>query len=146
MMPQSVSKIEGSLSEFSTQRALKKLAVITKEPHYVGTQNHEVVADYLVKELENLGLETSIQEGYTLTDWGNLVKSKNILARIKGTANSKALLLLSHYDSAPHSKSLGASDDGSGIVTILEGLRTYLHNNSQPKNDIIILFYSIVSS
>ena len=140
MMPQSVSKVEGSLSEFSTQRALKKLAVITKEPHYVGTQNHEVVADYLVKELENLGLETSIQEGYTLTDWGNLVKSKNILARIKGTANSKALLLLSHYDSAPHSKSLGASDDGSGIVTILEGLRTYLHNNSQPKNDIIILF------
>lgn len=140
MMPQSVSKVEGSLSEFSTQRALKKLAVITKEPHYVGTQNHEVVADFLVKELENLGLETSIQEGYTLTDWGNLVKSKNILARIKGTANSKALLLLSHYDSAPHSKSLGASDDGSGIVTILEGLRTYLHNNSQPKNDIIILF------
>jgi hypothetical protein len=140
MMPQSVSKVEGSLSEFSTQRALKKLEVITKEPHYVGSENHEVVADFLVKELENLGLETSIQEGFTLTDWGNLVKSKNILARIKGTSNSKALLLLSHYDSAPHSKSLGASDDGSGIVTILEGLRTYLHNNSQPKNDIIVLF------
>ena len=140
MMPQSVSKVEGSLSEFSTQRALKKLAVITKQPHYVGSENHEVVAEFLVKELQNLGLETSLQEGYTLTDWGNLVKSKNILARIKGTANSKALLLLSHYDSAPHSKSLGASDDGSGIVTILEGLRTYLHNNSQPKNDIIILF------
>ena len=140
MMPQRVSKVEGSLSEFSTQRALKKLAVITKKPHYVGSENHEVVAEFLVKELQNLGLETSLQEGYTLTDWGNLVKSKNILARIKGTANSKALLLLSHYDSAPHSKSLGASDDGSGIVTILEGLRTYLHNNSQPKNDIIILF------
>ncbi len=140
MMPQSVSKVEGSLSEFSTQRALKKLAVITKEPHYVGSENHKEVADFLVKELQNLGLETSLQEGYTLTDWGNLVKSKNILARIKGTANSKALLLLSHYDSAPHSKSLGASDDGSGIVTILEGVRTYLHNNSQPKNDIIILF------
>lgn len=140
MMPQSVSKVEGSLSEFSTQRALEKLAVITKKPHYVGSVNHEIVADYLIKELENLGLETTIQEGYTLTDWGNLVKSKNILARIKGSANSKALLLLSHYDSAPHSKSLGASDDGSGIVTILEGLRTYLHNNSKPKNDIIILF------
>lgn len=140
MMPQSVSKVEGSLSEFSTQRALKKLEVITKEPHYVGSENHAVVADFLVTELENLGLEPTIQEGYTMTDWGNLVKSKNILARIKGTSNSKALLLLSHYDSAPHSKSLGASDDGSGIVTILEGLRTYLHNHSKPKNDIIILF------
>lgn len=140
MMPQSVSKVEGSLSEFSTQRALGKLAEITKKPHYVGSENHAVVANYLVKELENLGLEPSIQEGYTLTDWGNLVKSKNILARIKGTSNSKALLLLSHYDSAPHSKSLGASDDGSGIVTILEGVRAFLHTNSQPKNDIIILF------
>ncbi|MDD3003658.1 M28 family peptidase [Flavobacterium sp.] len=140
MMPQNVAKTEGSLSEFSTQRAFKKLEIITKKPHYVGSEYHSVVADYLIKELHNLGLETTLQEGYTLTDWGNLVKSKNILARIKGTANSKALLLLSHYDSAPHSKSLGASDDGSGIVTILEGLRTYLHNNSQPKNDIIILF------
>jgi hypothetical protein len=140
MMPQSVSKVETSLSEFSTQRALKKLALITQEPHYVGSENHAIVADFLVNELKNLGLETSFQEGYTLTDWGNLVKSKNILARIKGTSNSKALLLLSHYDSAPHSKSLGASDDGSGIVTILEGLRTYLYNNSRPKNDIIIMF------
>ena len=140
MMPQSVSKVEGSLSEFSTQRALGKLAIIAKEPHYVGSENHKVVADFLIKELENLGLEPAIQEGYTLTDWGNLVKSKNILARIKGTANSKALLLLSHYDSAPHSKSVGASDDGSGIVTILEGLRTYLHTNPKPKNDIVILF------
>ncbi|RZL34209.1 MAG: M20/M25/M40 family metallo-hydrolase, partial [Pedobacter sp.] len=140
MMPQSVSSTEGSLSDFSTQRAYKKLNVITQKPHYVGSEYHGVVADFLIKELQDLGLETSVQEGYSLTDWGNLVKSKNILARIKGKANTKALLLLSHYDSAPHTKSLGASDDGSGIVTILEGLRTYLHNNSDPKNDIIILF------
>lgn len=140
MMPQSVSSTEGSLSDFSTQRAYKKLNVITQKPHYVGSEYHGVVADFLIKELQDLGLETSVQEGYSLTDWGNLVKSKNILARIKGKANTKALLLLSHYDSAPHTKSLGASDDGSGIVTILEGIRTYLHNNSEPKNDIIILF------
>lgn len=140
MMPQSVSSTEGSLSDFSTQRAYKKLNVITQKPHYVGSEYHGVVADFLIKELQDLGLETSVQEGYSLTDWGNLVKSKNILARIKGKANTKALLLLSHYDSAPHTKSLGASDDGSGIVTILEGIRTYLHNNSEPKNDIILLF------
>lgn len=140
MMPQSVSQVEGSLSEFSTQRALNKLAIISQKPHYVGSKNHPEVANYLMEELRNLGLDPNFQEGYTLTDWGNLVKSKNIVARIKGTNNSKALLLLSHYDSAPHSKSLGASDDGSGIVTILEGLRTLLHNNVQPKNDIIVLF------
>jgi len=140
MMPQTVEETAGSLSEFSTQRALKKLADITNEPHYTGSENHKVVAEYLQKELQELGLETTIQEGYSFSEWGNLVKAKNILARIKGSDNSKALMLLSHYDSAPHSKSLGASDDGSGIVTILEGLRTFLHNKTPHKNDIVILF------
>src|SRR5690606_24910060 len=51
----------------------------------------------------------------------------------------KALLLLAHYDSNPHS-SLGASDDGSGVATILEGVRAFLSQGKVPKNDIIILF------
>jgi arginine utilization protein RocB len=72
------------------------------------------VANYLIKELNKLGLETTVQQGYTLSDWGNLVQSKNILARIKGTNTEKALLLLSHYDT-PHSYSKGASDAGSGV-------------------------------
>jgi hypothetical protein len=65
-------------------------------------------------------------------------KPKNILGRIKGTSDGKALLLLSHYDSSPHS-SLGASDAGSGVVTIIEGIRAFLATNKTPKNDIIIL-------
>jgi hypothetical protein len=48
--------------------------------------------------------------------------------------------LLSHYDSAPHSFSYGASDDASGVATILESIRAFLHNKTVPKNDIIILF------
>ncbi|HLF52511.1 M28 family peptidase [Flavobacterium sp.] len=140
MMPQWVSKEEGPLSEFSTKRTLEQVAMISKEPHYIGSENHKVVADYLEKELRKLGLETQSQEGTTLSDWGNLVKSKNILARIKGSNNSKALLLLSHYDSAPHSYSHGASDNAVGVATILEGIRTFLHNKTPHKNDIIILF------
>ena len=140
MMPQWVSKEEGSLSEFSTQRALGKVKIISENPHYIGSENHKIVGDYLVKELQSLGLEVQIQEGTTLSDWGNLTKSKNILARIKGSNSSKALLLLSHYDSAPHSYSHGASDDASGIATILEGLRTFLYTKTPHKNDIIILF------
>ena len=140
MMPQWTSEEEGLLEEFSSQRAYKQVRAISQQPHYVGSKNHEEVANYLVGELEKLGLETSIQEGFTLSDWGNLVKSKNLLARIKGTDSSKALLLLSHYDSAPHSYSLGASDAGSGVATILESVRTFLYNKTAHKNDIIILF------
>jgi hypothetical protein len=140
MMPQWTSDEEEPLTEFSTQRAFKQVRAISHQPHYVGSKNHEEVAQYLLKELQELGLETSIQEGFTLSDWGNLVQSKNLLARIKGTDSSKALLLLSHYDSAPHSYSLGASDAGSGVATILESVRTFLYNKTAHKNDIIILF------
>ncbi|MDI6048259.1 M28 family peptidase [Flavobacterium sp. XS2P24] len=140
MMPHWTSDEEGSLSEFSTKRALNQVEAISKQPHYVGSKEHEMVANYLVKELNKLGLETSVQEGYTLSDWGNLVQSKNILARIKGTSSSKALLLLSHYDSAPHSYSKGASDAGSGVATILESVRAFLYSKTPHKNDIIILF------
>ena len=140
MMPQYDGSEELTITEFSTNRALEKVKAMTKQPHYVGSSNHEAVAKYLQNELQLMGLKPEIQEGFTLSDGGTLVKSKNILAKIKGTANSKALLLLSHYDSAPHSKSLGASDDASGIAVILESVRAYQANKQQPKNDIILLF------
>ncbi|MBC7606829.1 MAG: M28 family peptidase [Burkholderiales bacterium] len=139
MMPKWISD-HNSLSEFSTQRATQHIKMIAEKPHFVGSKNHEVVADYIKEELQKLGLETQMQEGITLSDWGNLVKSKNIMARIKGSDNGKALLLLSHYDSAPHSSSLGASDDASGVATILEGVRAFLHAKTAHKNDIVILF------
>ena len=138
-MPQWVSTPE-SRDDFSTERALKHIQKIAAQPHYVGSKNHEIVANYLVSELKKLGLHPEIQEGTTFSGKGNLVKSKNILARISGSNPSKALLLLTHYDSAPHSYSRGASDAGSGVGTLLEGVRAYLHAKKTPKNDIIILF------
>lgn len=128
------------LNEFSTNRALAHVKKITQKPHYIGSEGHQEVVTYLFDELKQLGLSPQIQEGFTLSDGGILVNSKNVLARIKGTETGKALLLLSHYDSAPHSKSLGASDDASGAAAILESVRTHLHNKQQAKNDIIILF------
>ncbi len=140
MMPQGSTDDEVPLSEFSTKRALEQVKNISKKPHFVGSENHDVVANYLVKELQNLGLETSIQEGFAFSDWGTLTKCKNILARIKGSNSEKALLLLSHYDSAPHSFSHGASDAGSGVATILECVRAFVYNKTAHKNDIIIMF------
>ena len=138
LIPHSISELDTPDSQFSTERALLHVKEISQKPHFVGTKNHEIVRNYIVTELESLGLETQIQEGNAFTDWGAFVKAKNILARIKGSNSSKALLLISHYDSNPHS-SLGASDAGSGVATILEGLRAYLSENKTPKNDILIL-------
>lgn len=68
-MPQWVSNNE-ALSDFSSQRALEQIKIISEKPHYVGSENHDSVANYLEKELKNLGLETLIQEGNSITDWG----------------------------------------------------------------------------
>lgn len=127
--------------EFDTQKALTHVKVLAKQPHYVGSPAHEQVAQYLTTELQKLGLQPQYQAGVTLSDWGNLVPSKNILARIPGKdPSAKALLLLAHYDSAPHSYSHGASDDASGVATILEGIRAFLATKTPHTNDLIILF------
>ena len=140
LMPRGYDKTEAPLSEFSTQRALQTVKKMSVQPHFVGSKNHEVVGRFLEQELKNLGLDPTVQEGFVMTEKGTLVYSKNIIARIKGTTKSKALLLLSHYDSAPHSFSKGASDDASGVATILESIRAFQHNKTAHKNDIIIVF------
>ena len=137
-MPQKIEPIDAPKTEFSTERALKHLKIISKKPHYVGAPAHPEVRNYIIDELQKLGLQTGIHQGVNSNKRGNLCKVTNILARIKGTSNGKALLLLTHYDSSQHS-SLGASDAGSGVVTILEGIRAYLARNKTPENDIIIL-------
>ncbi|ETN93744.1 M28 family peptidase [Zhouia amylolytica] len=138
LMPQSISKSTTPDDQFSTERALSHVLQISKEPHFVGAANHKVVRDYIVTELQKLGLKVELQEGYTGGDWGNLSKATNIISKIEGTGNGRSLVLMTHYDSNPHS-SLGASDAGSGVAAILEGVRAYLATDKKPLNDIIIL-------
>lgn len=138
LMPTYKADASAVKTSFSTDRALNHVKRMSQKPHAVGFKGHSEVRDYIITELEKLGLETSLQEGYTAGDWGNLSKAVNILARIKGSEPGKALLLLSHYDSSTHS-SYGASDAASGVATILEGIRAFLASNKTPKNDIIIL-------
>ncbi len=134
------SSVEDNLpaTQWSTARALQHVKAMSVKPHHVGSAAHDDVRDYVVSQLEEMGLQVATQKGYTMDPWGNLAHPENILARMKGSqANNKALLLLSHYDSDPHS-SKGASDAASGVATILEGVRTFLAQNKQPLNDIII--------
>ncbi len=138
LMPSADNNTNKQLTQFSSERSLVHLKQITKKPHFTGSQEHAVVRDYIVLELEKLGLQVHIQEQMAVNKkWRAAANTKNILAKIKGSEKGKALLLLSHYDSSPHS-SLGASDAGSGVVTILEGIRAFLATKKQPKNDIII--------
>ena len=138
LMPSEKSKEVTEKTEFSTEKALDHLKEITKKPHFTGSPEHETVRNYIVSQLEELGLQVEVQEQIAINKkWRAAANTKNILAKIEGSEKGKALLLLSHYDSNPHS-SFGASDAGSGVVVILEGIRAFLAKNQQPKNDVII--------
>jgi hypothetical protein len=126
-------------TEFSINNALVHLKEISKTTHYTGSESHIDVQNYIVKELEKLGLKPEIQHQVAINNkWRAATNNANIIATIKGSETGKSLVLLSHYDSNPHS-SLGASDAGSGVVTILESVRAFLAKNKTPKNDIHIV-------
>ncbi|MEP6261552.1 MAG: M28 family peptidase [Gillisia sp.] len=140
-MPRNVENENVPETEFSTIRAFDHVSKMAKSPHFIGSAAHGVVRNYIVNELQKMGLEVQTQEGYSLDNSGVIALSKNVLARIPGTGDvsGKDLLLMSHYDSAGHS-SLGASDAASGVGVILEGIRAMLATGEPHANDIILLF------
>ena len=129
-----------TFNNFSIERALEHVKKMSLNPHFTGSPEHKNVRNYLINELEKLGLEVEIQEQFAINKkWRAATKVKNIIAKIPGTERGKSLVLLSHYDSNPHS-SLGASDAASGVAIILEGITSFLKTKKQSKNDIIICF------
>jgi hypothetical protein len=122
-------------TQFSSSRAMKYIRVIASEPHFVGSPAHARVQTYLLNELRSLGLEPFIQKT-TIVNRMSVAVVHNIIAEVKGTSNSKAVLLASHYDSVPLAS--GAGDDGYAIAAILETLRA-LKTQQPLKNDLIIL-------
>lgn len=126
--PPRPASVNAPLAEFSSERALKHLTVIAQKPHPVGSSEHAAVANYIRNELTALGLSPEVQQTPAVT---------NILVRLKGTSDEKAVLLVGHYDSVPAGP--GAGDDGSAVVAILETLRAL--KSSQPlRNDVVALF------
>ena len=138
-IPSKVSNEINSNTEFSIKNAQTHLKIISKEPHYTGSKGHLIVQNYIVNELNKMGLSPKVENQVAINKWRSSTNTANITASIKGYETGKSLVLLSHYDSRHHS-SLGASDAGSGVVTILEGVRAFLAKNKKPKNDIHIVF------
>lgn len=140
LSPQYNTDFNAQKEEFSTDRAFKHVEKIASKPHYVGTKQHSYTRNYIVDQLEALDLKVHTQQGYSLNKYGDFSIPQNIIAKIDGeNADAKSLLLLSHYDSSPHS-SYGASDAASGVAAIIEAVRAYLSSNNKPQHDIIICF------
>ena len=127
-------------AEFSSARAMATLVEIARAPHPTGSPEHARVREYLVDRLTLMGLEPEVQTATSLIQDGSIVRSatvRNVVARIAGTASTGAVLVTAHYDS--RELALGAADDGSGIVSILEALRA-IQASGPLQNDLIVLF------
>ncbi|MES2730108.1 MAG: M20/M25/M40 family metallo-hydrolase, partial [Bacteroidota bacterium] len=125
---------------FSAQRAYDHVRRVAQTPHSIGTPAHAKVRDYIMDECSRLKLQTGIQHTTATRTLGGRIMAgniHNIIASIKGRVGEKAIVLMAHYDSQPHTP--GAGDDGAGVAALLETAR--LLKESKPlKNDVILLF------
>ncbi|HEU4509392.1 MAG TPA: M28 family peptidase [Pyrinomonadaceae bacterium] len=127
-------------TEFSSARAGEYLKAIAAKPRPIGSPAHAAVRDYIFAELVEMGLQPQVQKTTAVNpNWEFSYRAAtvhNIIAKLQGTANSRAVLLVAHYDAAP--TSLGASDNGAAVVSLLETLRA-LKASAPLQNDVIFL-------
>jgi hypothetical protein len=126
---------------FSSGRAMKHVRAIAQRPHPVGTLDHSRVRDYITSEITALGVVPEVQNKVSVSSSRGFpllgASVENVFAELKGTDAGKIVLLVAHYDSVPTGP--GASDDGSGVATLLETMRA-LKAGPQLKNDVAFLF------
>lgn len=129
---------QSPLATFSAQRAVKHLASISRAPHPIHSQEHNAVRDYIMRTLQGLGFTPQIQKfADSNASDPNAGMLENIMCRLPGSAQGKALLLVAHYDSVRAGP--GASDDGVAVAAFLENARI-LKSLPQLKRDVIFLF------
>ncbi len=138
--PPATTPADASATDFSSARALGHLRQVAQSPHPIGSAQHVEVRNYLFKELAAAGVNPEVQTttvaGASASSPFRAAMVSNILAKMRGTESSGAVLLVAHYDTVPDAP--GASDDGSGVTTILETARA-LKAGAPLKNDVIFL-------
>ncbi|MDY6984260.1 MAG: M28 family peptidase, partial [Pseudomonadota bacterium] len=115
---------------------------ITAAPRPIGSIAHAAVREYIVAEVARLGLTADVQQSTLGTfrvdpRWATPEDElHNIAVRVPGSGSGSALVLASHYDSAP--ESFGAGDDGAAVASMLHLLAEAANANFA--NDLIFLF------
>jgi len=107
------------------------------KPRPTGSAGDAAFVARLETELRAVGLEPERQEVFETSPCGTCGRVVNVLARIPGTRDGGAILLSAHHDSMPASP--GASDDGTGMVALLEVARAL---KAAPAEAPVILLFT----
>jgi hypothetical protein len=112
---------------FSAKRAIATLrAVSLDEPHPMATPAHDAIRDRIVAEMTGLGYDVEIQRTFACNEAAVCGDVANIIATAPGQPRGRpAIAIVAHYDSVPAGP--GASDDGTGVATVIEVARALRH-------------------
>src|SRR5690349_12712500 len=87
--PPAAVGVEAAPGMFYSGRALVQLRSISQRPHPVGSLEHNVVRDYILREISAQGLTPSVQKTTAVNRrWGGALRTgtvENLLARLPGT-------------------------------------------------------------
>ncbi len=126
---------EGIFSAVSAMQVLEGIYA-DRVTHPIGTENNRRYKDRVLESLRDLGYEPAVQHGFVCRSSRACGHVENILARLEGTGNGKAVLLAVHYDSVGAGPSV--SDDGVAVAASLEIARL-LREGPPLFNDVIFL-------
>ena len=114
-------------AEFSAGRAYDTLGRLLgpEKPHPVSSDENAAVRARIQAEFARLGVKTSTYKAFACNAWRGFAAvpcatTIDIVAEIV-PGEGKAIVLLAHYNSVPAGP--GASDDESGVATVLETAR-----------------------
>ncbi|CAE6536705.1 unnamed protein product [Rhizoctonia solani] len=124
-------------------QAWKDLQLITQVPHPYNSHSNGQVREYLLHRLGGISYDfPSVEIADDLVSNGTYIgrgqvvyfEGDNLLVKIEGQDPAlSAVLFSAHFDSV--STGLGATDDGMGVVTLLQLVEYYGRN--QPKRTVV---------
>jgi hypothetical protein len=133
--------LDAPKTEFSAARADATLARLLgpEIPHPVSTPENANVRARIQQAFAGLGVPTTVYSGMgcmTRPKYGYFVcgTAKDVIAEVQ-PGEGKAIVMLAHYDSVPAGP--GASDDESGVATILESVRAMKAQGIKSKHPIL---------
>jgi hypothetical protein len=140
--PQRTAPLTAPAESFSSARAEQTLATILgpERPHPIGSAENAAVRARIRDEFAKLGMKTQTYRAFTCNPWRRgysfipCATVTNIIADVV-PGDGKAIVLLAHYDSVPAGP--GASDDESGVATVLETARALKARGSKSLHPVI---------
>ncbi|KAI0919190.1 hypothetical protein AcW1_003359 [Taiwanofungus camphoratus] len=150
-----LSDVPKNTKGLNLDRAYADLHQITTHPHpYISHANDDVRA-YILSQLSpiaaqhshvHLSDDTTSNASYVVGDHAVYFEGTNVLVKIDGTdsplsapdARPDAVLFSAHYDSV--STAPGATDDGMGVVTLLELVRYFSVPDRRPRRTAVFFF------